>query len=307
MPEDMNDLLQRFVEIFTQRILEKLLAWYDALVGLLPNFVVAVLVVFISWLMARIARRVAQQTLSRFLSAPVIANAGAATTYYVILVVGLFVALETLQLNKAVTSLLAGAGVVGLAVSFAFQDLATNFVSGLFITVQRPLVIGDLILTNGYLGHVAQIGLRSVTLRDLDGQHVVIPSKDIFQNPLTNFSTMPERRVSVEVGVSYASDLERVAKITEDAIAELEVVDRSRPVRIQYEAFGDSSINFVARFWIDTSEQVEYLEAQSLAVVAIKRAYDAHDITIPFPIRTLDFGIRGGRTLTEMLPDRSAA
>ncbi len=303
----MNELVTQSLDIFSRRVTEKLIAWYEHLVGLLPNFVVAILVIILTWLIARITRRLAEKALSRIGIARVITEAGAAALYYSIFVIGLFVALETLQLNKAVTSLLAGAGVIGLALSFAFQDLVTNFVSGLFITIQRPLVYGDLVRTNQYLGHVDRIGLRSVTLRDLDGQHVVIPSKDIFQNPLTNFSTSPERRVNLEVGVSYASDLELVKRITTEAVSSLSVIDPRRPVNVQYAGFGDSSIDFICRFWIGSSEEMAVLEARSLAIIAIKKTFDAHDITIPFPIRTLDFGIKGGQRLDEMLPEQTAA
>ena len=67
-----------------------------------------------------------------------------------------------------------------------------------------------------------------------------------------------------------------------------------------YQGFGDSSINFVIRLWLKSPEQPDYLAVGSEAIIRIKKAYDANDITIPFPIRTLDFGIKGGQTLSEM-------
>ncbi|WP_439556631.1 mechanosensitive ion channel domain-containing protein, partial [Dyadobacter sp.] len=85
-----------------------------------------------------------------------------------------------LGLDKTVTSLLAGAGVLALALGFAFQDLTTNFISGAFIAIQRPIKVGDIIETNGFTGKVLSIGLRSVKLDNFAGQHVELPSKDIF-------------------------------------------------------------------------------------------------------------------------------
>lgn len=299
----MADYLTRSLDILTQ----KLTSWFDALVALLPNFVLAVVIMLLTYGTARVARKVAEKTLSAVFQTLTLRAALASTVYYGVLLLGFLVALEFLQLQKAVTSLLAGAGVVGLALSFAFQDLATNFVSGLFITVQRPLVVGDFVQAFDYRGHVEKIGLRSVTIRDLDGQHVVIPSKDIFQNPLLNYSTDTARRVNLDIGVSYASDLELVARLVEEAIASLPERMTSKPVKVQYSGFGDSSIDFVARFWIPSCEEVDVLDAKSAAMIAVKKSFDAHDITIPFPIRTLDFGIKGGERLDEVLPQSAAA
>ena len=82
----------------------------------------------------------------------------------------------------------------------------------------------------------------------------------------------------------------------------LDLRDTGKDVEVFYEGFGGSSIDFVARFWIDYRRQVEYKTAVSEAVIAIKKAFDAHDVMIPFPIRTLDFGIKGGESLRQALP-----
>ncbi|MEM1022059.1 MAG: mechanosensitive ion channel family protein [Myxococcota bacterium] len=299
----MADYFSHSLDILTQ----KLTSWSDALIALLPNFVLAVLIMLLTYGTARIARKITEKTLSAVFQAVSLRTVLAGAVYYGVIIMGFLVALEFLQLQKAVTSLLAGAGVIGLALSFAFQDLATNVVSGLLITVQRPLVVGDFVKTHDYRGHVETIGLRSVTIRDLDGQHVVIPSKDIFQSPLLNFSTDNIRRVNLEVGVSYASDLEQVAGLVQEALTSLPTRLKTKPVKVQYSGFGDSSIDFVARFWVASCEEVDVLDAKSAAMVAIKKTFDAHDITIPFPIRTLDFGIRGGERLDEVLPRSEAA
>src|SRR5690606_28863708 len=101
--------------------------------------------------------------------------------YLAIFFVGISIALDVLQLDKAVSSLLAGAGIIGLALGFAFQDLTANFISGIYITFRRPFEVGHQVETNGFTGTVENIELRSTTLRTIDGLHVIIPNKDIFQ------------------------------------------------------------------------------------------------------------------------------
>lgn len=211
------------------------------------------------------------------------------------------VALNVLNLEKTVTSLLAGAGVIGLALSFAFQDLATNFISGLFIMIERPFNIGDFIETNGFEGHIERIGIRSIVIKTLDEQHVIIPSKDIFQQPLKNYNLGTERRVTLAVGISYGEDLEKIRQITKSAVELLEQVVQKKGVHVHFYEFGDSSINFELRFWIKNSDQMYFLESRSAAIMAIKRAYDANQIVIPFPIRTLAFDVKGGQGLEDVL------
>ncbi|MEQ9499888.1 MAG: mechanosensitive ion channel [Deltaproteobacteria bacterium] len=278
-----------------------LVEWFEAGVKNLPNFVVAVLVLIFAFFVGKIVRNTLRKVLVRTKLPDPVARIVAGLAYVGIICVGLFIALSVMDLNKTVTSILAGAGVVGLALSFAFQDLASNFISGLFITLQRPLRVGDLVLTNSYKGHVDSIGLRSVTIRDLDGQHIIIPSKDIFQSALTNYSLDARRRVEFSVGVSYASNLQAVEDLIRSTLEELPDRMPDTAIQTDWDEFGDSSINIVAKFWVSSSEQSVYNRSKSSAMKAVKSAFDAHDITIPFPIRTLDFGIKGGQTAVEVV------
>ena len=106
--------------------------------------------------------------------------------------------------------------------------------------------------------------------------------------------------MDLTVGVSYGEDLERVRDITLKAIADIEGTTDDE-ITFFYQEFGDSSINFDIRIWVNTAEQVEFLQVKSDAVMRIKKAFDQNNITIPFPIRTLDFGIKGGQPLSEAL------
>ena len=214
----------------------------------------------------------------------------------------LFVVLGILNLDKALTSLLAGAGVVGLAVGLALQDPIINTFSGIIMSVKELYNVGDLVETNDYFGVIEKINLRSTILRTPTGQRVVIPNKDIVQNPLTNYSYSGERRIDVSCGVSYGDDLEKAKDIAVTAIQEGVDHNTNRDVELYFKEFGDSSINFIIRFWIKATSQAKYLTAQSAAIIAIKNAFDKNNIAIPFPIRTIDFGIKGGESLTDALP-----
>lgn len=280
----------------------KLLGWFETLVSMLPNFFLAIIVIIVFYFLAKAVKVGINRGLSRLVDNQNILELATQVIFYIIMLIGSFVALGVLNLDKTVTSLLAGAGVIGLALSFAFQDLATNFISGVFLAIQKPLKIGDLIQTNSYIGYVKKIGLRAIDIENFDGQYVIIPSKEVFQNPLLNYNRLSNRRVNVPVGVSYGDDIEKVEKLLYETIQNLDITKNDySDVRVDFDGFGDSSVNFIVRFWIERCDQPSYHKAYTRAGIAIKKAFDANDITIPFPIRTLDFGIKGGEKLSQQL------
>lgn len=282
-------------------ITSKLEQWYEALVGLVPNLAVALVVIVLFWLLSRLVRGLIRRLMSKVSSNQAVNNLASTVIALIVLLIGLFIGLEIMQLDKAVTSLLAGAGVIGLALGFAFQDIAANFMSGFFISVRNPFSVGDIIETNDIFGTVQTINLRSTVIRTTTGQRVIIPNKDIFENAIVNFSASGERRVDLACGVSYADDLETARRVAIEAIEGLPHRIEGRDAELFFDEFGGSSINFKLRFWIDETAQRGYLAAQSEAIIRLKKAFAEHDISIPFPIRTLDFGVEGGETLTAAL------
>jgi len=284
-----------------EMISDKLESWLSTAIKMLPNFLIAVVVVIAFWFIAKVVRKVSKNLLNKFSDNKSLINLTSTVLYVSTITVGTFMALSVLHLDKTVTSLLAGVGVVGLALGFAFQDIAANFVAGVLIATRKPFGVGDLIRSNDYLGHVQKMNLRASIIRTFQGQDVIIPNSEIFTKPLTNFAIYPKRRIDLSVGVSYADDLEIVRKIAVKAVEKLEVVEQDMGVSLFFTEFGGSSINFDIRFWVDEHEQSHFLEARSEAIIAIKKAFDKNDISIPYPIRTLDFGIKGGKMLSETM------
>lgn len=292
------------VETAYELIVEKLTDWMQAVIVMLPNLLLAVLIVLATAAIARVAYHLVRRVLAKVSDNVSISGLIANMVHLGVLALGVFIALGVLKLDKTVTSLLAGAGIVGLALGFAFQDIAANFIAGIMMSIRKPVSIGDVIESNGYFGKVTAINLRTTAVRRPQGPLVLLPNRDVFQKPLENFSQLGRRRVDLSVDVSYGDDLELVQRVTEDAIRALPQVLRDEDVSFVYTGFGDSSINFDVRYWVDFSDQSQYVTARSDGVKAVKRAFDTHDITIPFPIRTLDFGIKGGQPLSEALDRR---
>ncbi|MEN2283071.1 mechanosensitive ion channel family protein [Algoriphagus sp. SE2] len=226
-----------------------------------------------------------------------------------ILILGVMLSLSALELTKTVSSILAGLGIIGLALGFAFQDTAANFMSGVFITFNQPYKIGDIIQTkDGHEGKVIDVNLRVTKIRTYNGPIVHVPNRMLFQEYFINYTEEGKRRIQIECGISYGEDLETVQKIALEAMDGLPSRLKSEDPSIFWTGFGDSSINFILNIWVKFSTtEVNFIPARNEAIIALKKAFDKEGITIPFPIRTLDFGIKGGVRMNEELKELKIA
>lgn len=282
---------------------DKLHAWAVKAVEMLPNVVLALVVGVVLIFVAKGVRKAVAKGLNRTRMADSARDLLVSLIHFGLLVAALMVTLSILDLNGVVTSLLAGAGVVGLALGFAFQDLAANFISGIGLSVRHPFKLGDIIETNGVTGVVEELDLRTTVLRTFDGKRIIVPNKKIFQDLLINHTDNDHKRMDLTCGVGYGSDLEKVKEITVEALSAVESRADGREPGFFFTEFGDSSINFVATVWFSYHSQKDLLQCQSEAIIAVKQAFDDNGVTIPFPIRTLDFDPDGGTKLDAMLAD----
>jgi small conductance mechanosensitive channel len=267
----------------------KLTAWLSGAIAVFPNLIVASFVMLAFWLAARVLSNLAERVLRHTSDSNAVTNLIVTSTRVLVLFFGLFTTLGILNLDKTVASLLAGAGVIGLAVGFAFQEIAANFFSGILIAFRKPYRDGDIVQIDEFIGVVSELTLRTTNIRTFSGLEVLVPNKDMFTKPVTNFTKTPDRRVDLDIGVSYGDDLRKVEQVAREAVEKIEGRLPGRPTEFFYRQFGDSSINFQLRFWIGFRHQTDYLMAVHRAIIAIKDAFDQNKITIPFPIRTLEF------------------
>ncbi len=283
-----------------QTIVQKLEGWLDSFISLIPNMAVTLLLLVIFLVLAKFGSKLFKKLFSKTSNNKALEQLFSTVIYAAILSIGLFIMLGVLGLNKALTSILAGIGVIGLALGFAFQDIAANFLSGIILAFRRPFKIGDIIETKDIMGKVTRTNLRDTVIETFQGQEVYIPNKDFLQHAFYNFSALEKRRIDIAVGVSYADDLDQVEEVVLGVIKNLDgIIDKDNIV-FDYAEFDTSSINFNIRFWIKYPGDPNYFNMKSKAIKAIKSAFHEQDITIPFPIRTLDFGIKGGQKLSQM-------
>ncbi|MGV8992536.1 MAG: mechanosensitive ion channel family protein [Flavobacterium sp.] len=283
-----------------QLIVNKLSFWLQELIRMLPNLILAAVVLVLGLFIAKGAQKLSKKLISKISHHTTLNNLFASVIYITFVGISLFIVLSILQLDKAVTSILAGAGIIGLALAFAFQDIAANFISGIFISFRRPISIGNIVKIGEYMGKVIEINLRDTIIQTFQGQMVIIPNKNIFQNPIENYSLLGKRRIDLAGRVGYDVDLEQVEQITLGALKNIPGLTEDA-ITMGYKEFDDSSISYIVRIWIQSPEQPEYWKVRNAAIIAIKKAYDKHNIVIPFPIRTLDFD---GKSSTYIQPEK---
>lgn len=283
-------------------IQERLTAIREGFFSALPDIIAAAIVVVMFYALGSIIEAAIERSVRRFAPQSVWVLFGR-TAKIVTLILGVVVALGVLGLQRTVTTALAGAGIIGIVLGFALQDVVANLASGLIILFRKPFQEGDLIGVKEQFGIVKQIDLPATKLQNPSGQMVYVPNKDIFGNDVENYSEIGIRRVDLLCGISYGDDLDNARKVAKQSVEALEYVIDEEPVQVFYQEFSDHSIKLELRFWIDFENQLDFLRAQSEAIQTIKKAFSEHGITIPFPIRTLDFNAKGGTSLSNELSE----
>lgn len=282
--------MQNFnIEDSVKGIWDKLEGWLDTIILGLPNFLLAVVVFIVFVFVAKYVGKIFDKIFAKSIKQDSIRQMATKVIKAIVILIGFFIALGLLNLDTVLTSVLGAAGVVGLAIGLALQGTLNNTFSGLILSFLPELQIGDWVETNGFAGSVMEINLRNIVIKQSDNNYVIIPNGKIIEEPFKNFTRTSRSRVFVNCGVGYSSDLEMVRDLTIKTIEDIFPQRGNEEVELMFQEFGDSSINYVLRFWTDVTKNRDILVAQNTAIIAIKKAYDAKGINIPFPIRTIDF------------------
>lgn len=212
-------------------------------------------------------------------------NLARRAVYYFVLILFSVSALNELGFNLQV--LLGAAGVLTVAMGFASQTSASNLISGLFITIERPFSIGDVIKIGSTTGEIVAIDLLSTKLRTFDNLYVRIPNETMIKSEVTALTKFPIRRLDLTIGVAYKENLSRVSEVLfQVADKNTLCLDEPKPLIIN-QGFQDSSIDLLFCVW---AKRENLLSLRNSIYTEIKEAFDEHGIEIPFPHRSLYTG-----------------
>lgn len=269
-----------------QVLTDKLKGWLEVFIVNIPNIVLAVLVYIFAYFISKKLSTFIKSILASKIKQESIRSLIGNIVAILIIAVGLFLSLTVLNLDTALTSILAGAGVAGLAIGLALQDTISNTFSGIFLAVKNILNVGDYVETNGFKGIVQSINLRYLIIREADNNVVIIPNSLVVDKPFKNYGLTSKIRVTLDCGVGYESDLREVKRIAIETI-EKAFPPNGKEIDFHYLEFGDSSINFHLMFWVDAKINKTQIEAKSDAIILLKEAFEEANINIPYPVRTI--------------------
>lgn len=184
------------------------------------------------------------------------------------------------RLGLNASGLIAAIGGIGLAVGLALQGSLSNFAAGILILIFKPFKVGDYIVSQGNEGSVVSISILNTVLNTAKGQVITLPNGNLFNNPITNFSTNEFRRLDVNIGISYDDDFDSAKEVILSVLAKEELVEQNQTQTVEILEFGDSSVNLAIRCF---TKNDNYWSAYWKLHRNIKYALDKNNISIPYP------------------------
>lgn len=278
-----ESLIERIIRYVNYPFIEQPGAFKVSIISL----ILLVLVISIAALVSRYARRLlGQRILPRFHIEVGLEFTLLRLVHYVIISLGVLYALK-IGFGIDLTSVAVILGFLSVGIGFGLQYLAADFASGFILLFERPVRIGDRVRLDDIVeGRVEKISLRSTVIITNENMAIIIPNSKLLQNRFVNYSYgSQDVRLNIPVGVAYGSDLERVSKALLEAAGTIEEVLTTPEPRVHFAGFGDSSLDFELRAWIN--EPHKHPQIRSKVNFAIEQSLRRHNIEIPFPQRVV--------------------
>ncbi len=264
-------------------VVDRLQEQVYALIASLPLLALAIVVVALAWVIggwlsrrALLARAVGRQN-------PFLSDLARTTVRWAVLLFGLLVALEILNATTLVGAVLGTAGVLGVALGFAFKDILENYLAGILLSLRQPFAPRDHVVIDGNEGLVITLNWRATILMTLDGNHLRLPNALVFRSVMLNYTRNPSRRFEFDVGIGVDDDLVRAHNIGIREMRQVAGVATTPPPRAFITALGDSNVQMRFHGWVDQRDH-DFLLVKSEAIRHVKLALEAAGMDLPEPI-----------------------
>jgi len=263
-------------------VLARLLEKVYGLLSALPTFLLALLVAWIGWKLGGwMSRRSAIERLSA--RNPFLKELARTTTRWVSSAIALLIALEILDATAVVGAMLGTAGVIGIALGFAFKDTLENYLAGVLMSLRQPFAPCDLVVIDGQEGTVVALTSRATILMTPDGNHLRLPNALVFRSVMLNYTRNPSRRFEFDVGVGVQEDLIQAQLIGTEELQHLVGVMSDPPPRALIQTLGDSNVQLRFRGWVDQRTH-DFWTVRSEAIRVVKLSLEAAGMDMPEPI-----------------------
>ncbi len=268
------------IDLNPQLALERIDGWIDGAVKLAPNIVIAVVVFFLFYLIAKGVKKLVMRSAAKRGRNNLGELLGSSAKTAVVAFGGLTAATVVFpSLNPG--DIIAGLGVSSIAIGFAFKDILQNWLAGLLILMRQPFEIGDQIKIHDFIGTVQHIETRATIIRTFDGEKVVIPNSEIYTNSIVVKTARDKRRSQYDIGIGYGDDIGKACEVIRDTLRNIDGIEGDpEPEALPWD-LAASWVTIRARWWTDP-QRSSVVQVRADVIQRVKEALDEARIDMPY-------------------------
>lgn len=271
---------------FTEGLNESFTIYWNSFLLSLPRLITALLILIIFFYVAKYASKLIK---NRFLDGdhdPLFVSFLSRTTKFLLIALGVILAMQALGLSGVAKGLLAGAGISAFIFGFAFKDIAENFLGGLILAFNRPFTLNDTIMIREFTGHVKALNFRTTHIKTFDEKDVFIPNSVVIKEPLTNFTRDGNIRLDFVVGIAYEDDINLAIETISKTLEPIDSLQKTKKPFTIVEELATSTVNLRVFFWTDTLDyKKSVLQIKSEVITKIKEVLVKDGFSLPADIQ----------------------
>jgi len=254
----------------------------------IPLLGISFVVLFFAWLVSRLVSSRARRYLDHRGVNALLRNVVARGVGIVVFLAGLYVVFQIAGWTNIALTIVGGTGLLGIVLGIAFRDITENFLASVFLSVQNPFNIGDLVEVNDVLGFVQRMTTRSTILMTLAGNHVQIPNATVYKSIIHNYTSNPNRRIDFTIGIGYDDSVSLAQETIREVLEEHPAVLNDPEHLVLVDGLGSATVNLQIYFWTDGSKY-SWLKMKSSVIRLVKRAVQDAGISMPDEAREMIF------------------
>tara|TARA_R110002049_G_scaffold305056_1_gene501031 strand:+ start:77832 stop:79271 length:1440 start_codon:yes stop_codon:yes gene_type:complete len=256
--------------------------------ALLPLLLIACVVAALFYYFAVAGARLTRWLSRRTITSGLLRQVSGSAVGVLIFVIGIYIALRVSGLTRLAVTLLGGTGLVGLALGFAFRDIAENYLASILISLNNPFRVGDLVEVDGHQGFVRKVTTRGTVLNTVEGNQVQIPNSNVYKGTIINYTATPMTRRDFLVGIGFEDSISEARALIDDVFqSHTAVADDPTPL-VLVDSLGSATVNLRCQYWLDQSKHSAVKVTSSLIRQVTQRLVE-EGITMPDEARELIF------------------
>ena len=256
--------------------------------SLLPLIAVAIVIIILFYYLARLAAWLTRRVVTTRIDSVLLQQVAGNVVGVLLFIVGVYIALRVSGLTRLAVTLLGGTGLVGLALGFAFRDIAENYLASILISLNHPFRVDDLIEVDGSKGFVRKVTTRGTILNTLEGNQIQLPNSTVYKGKITNYTATPLRRMDFGVGIGFEDSIQTAQRLVMEVLTDHRAVATEPPPMVLVQSLGSATVNLRCYFWFDQTVNSP-LKVSSSVIRMVKQVLTTAGITMPDEARELIF------------------